>query len=742
MKKFFAVLLSLILLTQAGCTLFSDSSGKQTETPDNTETPTVTAGTDQPAALSETPAQTETPAVAAAVNFKKPGLTYKAPEFTASVTPYSVKADLSDIVNISQFVNLTENQRSMLAKNLFVVTPSSKEQMSFIYENNEYLRVPSFISSDSILQVYHLFFDFSLRNVEKNFLFEAAEKLNKSMLNKTLELYNSSSDEQVKAALTECLAYFIVGQRLAELELPEGLPDGALSIADTEYERVTAHNSIETSQLNGDNLFFYEQFTVRGHYSTSEDMGRYFRLMMWYGTMFYPVSEGDGLNTLKTLLTTYALMDLPKEDGSDLWESIYSPTAFFVGSSDDLTPYDVWNEIIKQYKDITPDKLNDPEKYSLVAKNLEDLYKARIVNENITEDDVKSYTGTQFRFMGQRYIPDSEIMQRLSKPILRPVPSGLDVAAVLGADNAEKYVEQYLKPAETWPAYPEEYAKVKQQFSELDSETWQSNMYYGWLWAIDTQFDRPAAGMPSFMQNEAWYDKQLATGLGSWSELRHDTILYAKQSGAEKGGGWEDRLQGYVEPNIELYSRLKFLTEYSLKNLELRGYVDDSYTGIAHSGTIIIDVLDTLINISQKELKNEALSEEDLRFIEFYGGTLESLSVSISTDGVGGRWYEITQETDRNMALCADVHTTSFGSLIEAVGTASEIYVVIPAEGKLYLTRGAVFDYYEFFSENKLTDEEWQTMLKSGAQPERPQWTKSFIDLTGIDREIPPADTN
>jgi len=32
-------------------------------------------------------------------------------------------------------------------------------------------------------------------------------------------------------------------------------------------------------------------------------------------------------------------------------------------------------------------------------------------------------------------------------------------------------------------------------------------------------------------------DKQLNTVLGSWSELKHDTILYAKQVYAELGGG-------------------------------------------------------------------------------------------------------------------------------------------------------------------------------------------------------------
>ena len=42
---------------------------------------------------------------------------------------------------------------------------------------------------------------------------------------------------------------------------------------------------------------------------------------------------------------------------------------------------------------------------------------------------------------------------------------------------------------------------------------------------------------PAFMHNNAWTHKDLQTALGSWTELKHDTILYAKQVMAEMGGG-------------------------------------------------------------------------------------------------------------------------------------------------------------------------------------------------------------
>ena len=50
------------------------------------------------------------------------------------------------------------------------------------------------------------------------------------------------------------------------------------------------------------------------------------------------------------------------------------------------------------------------------------------------------------------------------------------------------------------------------------------------------------------------------------------------------------------------------------------------------------------------------------------------------------------------MAVVADVHTDSNSqqALEEGVGDAFPIYVLVPVEGKLTLTKGGVFSYYEF----------------------------------------------
>ena len=71
------------------------------------------------------------------------------------------------------------------------------------------------------------------------------------------------------------------------------------------------------------------------------------------------------------------------------------------------------------------------------------------------------------------------------------------------------------------------------------------------------------------MQSDKWLDKALMTAMSSWAELRHDTILYAKQSYTRKLSA-NISPEGYVEPYPELYSRLNSLVQLMENGLNLR----------------------------------------------------------------------------------------------------------------------------------------------------------------------------
>jgi len=667
---------------------------------------------------------------------------YKPSNIEARVEAYSIKDDLSNIVNLDQFGEFTPEQINMLAKNGFVVNPTKVEQLFYIYEKNEYKKVPSFITTDSVLQVYHIFYDYSLRILEQEKLLGFAEELTESMLNKSIFLYNKITNEELKKAQLKNIAYFMTASLCLEKDLPENVPEEAKKMALEEFQLIKGQGGFQDSKIFPYKLD-YSQYRPRGHYTRNDDFKRYFKAMMWYGqapfSLYKVGNNGKVRNieqTMQALLITYStFLNDDKTDDVTLWENIYDPTVFYVGTADDLNIYHYKDLLINVYgRNPDINKLNDKDKLDKLYQEAEKLPEPRI-QAKYTEVDTP--VGKQFRFMGQRYIPDSEIIQELVEPIVRPIPSGLDVMGVIGSERAYDIQINHYHEDEKSPNYVKVFSRLKDEFSRLSEDEWKSNMYYGWIWTLKGLLREFDEGYPSFMTNQAWTDKSLSTALGSWSELKHDTVLYGKQSGVECGGGEEPpQVKGYVEPNIEVYEKLLWLTKYSRENLKERDILVESLESKMQR---FEDLLQFLVNCSTKELANEELSSDEYYQLLVYGGLLEYLTSSFAGDGM--RWFEITSETDKNMAVIADIHTIAPNAFDEGgyfevgVGPAYEIYVVVPINGELYLTRGAVFSYYEFDSTKRLTDEEWQKMIKENMTPRQPDWMDSFIE--GGKEEVP-----
>ena len=75
-------------------------------------------------------------------------------QFTPSLAPYAINRDLSNIANLDQFTQMSTAQREMLAKNGFFVSPTMEEQLFYIYEHNEYKKIPTFVTEDSYVCNY------------------------------------------------------------------------------------------------------------------------------------------------------------------------------------------------------------------------------------------------------------------------------------------------------------------------------------------------------------------------------------------------------------------------------------------------------------------------------------------------------------------------------------------------------------------------------------------------------------
>ncbi len=211
--------------------------------------------------------------------------------------------------------------------------------------------------------------------------------------------------------------------------------------------------------------------------------------------------------------------------------------------------------------------------------------------------------------------------------------------------------------------------------------------------------------------------------------------MYSIQTGAECGGGDEPPVvYGYIEPELGFYQALRQTLVFMDEELKKRGAAG------LHGLERMLELVDFFILVSEKELKNIPLSTQENEQLRIIGGLLESCTVEVLDAGKYVRWWEIISESAKNIAVIADVLSYWGEYLLEGVGYADAIYIILPVHGQLYMMRGATFSYYEFLHPSRLSDTEWYKMLERFyIEEKRPKWYRQYIDTEK--KEIPvPAD--
>jgi hypothetical protein len=602
-------------------------------------------------------------------------------------------------------VSLTPQQKDAVTTNGVVVVPADYDQFYDVYKGCKMRGIPVFVTTDSLLHTYHILYDYTLRILEAHQFSSDLRALTQAMRDRSWEYYEETGDD---AVLTN-VAYFCVAGRLLDEDFDT--PSDVQEVVQQELDLIAAHTGFSPSPLFGYRED-YSQYVPRGHYTRSESLERYFKAMMWYGRiMFRLQSEKE---TKQALYIVKAIRDT---DTLELWDRIYEPTVFFVGKTDDLNIFE-YDAIAEQVygEPFTISDLQDTQSLQEFISIATEYRDPRINSAWVIRGEAFEEVTKGFRFMGQRFIPDSYMFQQLvydkvgSDAHPRRFPKGLDVMAVLGSERAL----HHLEPEKQYTNYEEQMESLRDEFSGLDESVWTQNLYWTWLYCLMPLLEEKDAPYPPFMQTDAWADKELNTALGSWTELRHDTILYAKQS-----YGMVTSLppftKGYVEPAPSVYARLASLTRMMREGLQQRALLLPEYSEKLER---LESLLLQLKTIAEKELSGEECTEDEYRIIWNIGSTLESL-VEFET--------AVESEADESVAIVADVHTDpDTGNVLEeGVGNVFIIYVVVNVEGRIYVAEGGVFSYYEFLQpmSDRLTDEQWQAMEK----PDLPQWTSSFI---------------
>ena len=653
-------------------------------------------------------------------------------------------ANSKDVVNMDNLINPFQLKEfdsklyNMLGKNGFAIVPAEHNQLFHVYEKNDYADFPSFVTTDLYLQLFHLYFDCVLRDVEEKHL-DSLMIVFSSQMEAEMKTLTSSQNAEVKAAAEFGQAWFAVASWLfshdkapasaATLNVPEAYKKMVMEEITKAIDTENGYSDM-LEYFPPEEMFGYSLFRPRGHYTRSKVCSRYFRGMMWLQTAHFGTNKPSKMKQIALIANVFNQQ--PKL--SAIYNKVSEPITYLMGTPDNVTLIQVANRIKEMGLPIEQ-LLSSRKDMANLTKDIEEIAKRQMRIE------LKKTRGSKYvvDIMPQRYQPDAEALitttDQDSPVSLRPCPKGLDWMAVMGLPGAERILIDELKETQRWAGFPKALTTARKKAATTQ---WEACVANQWMYTLQSLGDT-AQSLPYFMQSPQWQKKNLNTALASWAELKHDAILYAKQPMlAECGDGGPEPpvVKGYVEPNVKFWEKAIALVTRMDKVLTTYGLQTEKAKAVYER---IKEMAEFCRDISKKELNGGKITDEEYNQIEIIGSTVENISLElVSEDNQMLQGWSDVVSTDKKVAVVADVFTAAGENvaindmcvLYEGVGPAYEIYVVVEIDGSLYLTRGSVFSYREFtrlISDPRMTDEEWQQELKNSPTGGTPSWMKEII---------------
>eukprot|EP01120_Amphizonella_sp_Union-15-10_P011208 TRINITY_DN4697_c0_g1_i1.p1 TRINITY_DN4697_c0_g1~~TRINITY_DN4697_c0_g1_i1.p1 ORF type:complete len:358 (-),score=61.26 TRINITY_DN4697_c0_g1_i1:418-1491(-) len=284
-------------------------------------------------------------------------------------------------------------------------------------------------------------------------------------------------------------------------------------------------------------------FVPRGHYKDSPQLQDYFKSVTWLGLFDFRIYE-----EMKSDDQIYAILLLLRfvRCFFEKWRNLDSIIGLFFGDSDSMNFEDL-NLVVKHLEKSKSFDLSSLDTFT--EENLKSV-KQLILDHGFGQQNILGYphlsaketqikVPRSFTFLGKRFSFDAWTFSKVvydSIEHLRYIPSSLDICyAVLSNGLAGQITSQRMSKTKNNVQFRDgiEYQKnlysIRESIDELPEEAWKSSVYNMWLKSLSS-LSFVDQNFPSFMKTKAWAMSNIDTQLASWTQLRHDSTLYIKQS--------------------------------------------------------------------------------------------------------------------------------------------------------------------------------------------------------------------
>lgn len=665
--------------------------------------------------------------------------------------------------SLSLKYKVTDNERELIQRHGFVVT----ERLSFLDYHKAYYDIytkdlPVYISSDALLHAFHRSYANILKQLEREFLVVLLADALDDMSDKILRA-GPVSTALGRQARADVDVYVAVARALIHGKTMAKASDSAsTAIANAVLKDVLSEKVVESDVFSSiPRMYDYSQFKPRGHYAGDDELEKYFRAMMWLGRTEISLAGAKGLPPAaqhedvrrQCGMAVYMANIVSTSTARRSLGMIDTLLRGYIGDQDNVTTTDVLDYVETHTLDV--DALVDDAAFEAFQGAMRDAgAECQILSQVLTSDGRDgTQPATSWMLMGQRFLFDSFILSNVvyDRTVTeRLMPDPLDALFVLGNDATG----QLLLPEITKWNYAENLAALRYLSGTLGDQYWTVSLYTSWLGAIRA-LNPPSnrSGLPEFMQTAAWWQKSINSQLVSWAELRHDNLLYGKQSYTSYVGCYYPR--GFLEPVPELYRRLgEAALQYAGIIDRFRAVMNEAYPLPYKKHVLLSQQWSFLLVMSRRMFQLDTIATKELASIPLadnqtgifdswimdgsdpvractkdYTGIYPSLFYDVPTAMADQPIDHLiadvhTQPTDENGALVGRVLHVGTGKTNLAIVTADDV-----ADGCLTAYVGPVGSYYQHVTQGflRMSDEEWQSYLKSNKNPARPRWTDIYL---------------
>lgn len=596
--------------------------------------------------------------------------------------------------------------------------------------------LPVFVSADSVLEAVHRSYDAILENVESTRLVPTLGSLLHAMRSRLAERVQLDPGLRADVDL-----YLTVAISLLEGTTATCIAGGSSSDAAALVARAVAHDGEADILLFGDaRTEDFSQYEPRAHYVDSVGLQQYFRAMTWLGRADQRLIETqpDGSQRFRRgqLEAAVVLRELMGEDLA-LWHRVDDTITAFVGEHDSMTPAQI-DDLLTAVGAHGSSDLDAVSDQALAQAIIDSGLGAQRISSQIMIHGTATDTlplSRSFAMFGQRYVVDSHVFSNVvfdrvqHGTVQRLMPSTLDVAyAALGNDAALPLLGPELERF----GYAPDLEAMHMLVEAHDEGYWHQDLYTEWLGALralSPRADAPDPGLPAVTRTDAWERRLLVTQLASWAELRHDTILYVKQS--YTGGNACEFPDAYVEPYPAFFDAVTAWATHGAEVMDALGAGDehDYFVRLAGITTMLGDM-------ARAERSGTPFTDAQLAFIN-EAVTIQTVCGDIPlADG----WYADLYFSPFGAAeldpITVDVHTQPTDEVGNVVGRVLNVATGMPRAAiftfetcsgpRAYV--GLVSSYFERITENfdRPTDAEWAVTVQTGT-PQDPAFLGDLV---------------